>query len=62
MNEKVMIRIAGINQITEHRVEVILKDTGEKIWLPIGQAERFGDRVFIPAWLGRKYKIEKLDG
>ena len=55
-DEKVMVRIAGVHQITDSRVEVVLKGTGDKIWLPISQAERFGNRVFIPLWLARKYK------
>ena len=57
MDEKVMIRITGIRQVTGKRVEVILQDTGDRIWLPISQAERFGSRVFIPKWLARKYGL-----
>ena len=52
-----MIRITGIRQVTGKRVEVILQDTGDRIWLPISQAERFGSRVFIPKWLARKYGL-----
>ena len=56
-----MIRISGIHQVVEKRVEVILADTGEKIWLPISEAERYGNRVFIPMWLARKYGLEYGD-
>ena len=56
--EKVMLRISGIHQVEEKRVEVILADTGDKIWLPISEAERFGTRVFIPLWLARKYGFD----
>jgi len=56
---KTMIRISGVQEITDKRVKVIVADTGKELWLPIECAERYGDRVFIPDWLARRYKLEK---
>lgn len=53
---KTMIRISGVAEIQDKRVKVILANTGEQIWLPLKEAERFGNRVYIPDWLARKYK------
>ena len=57
---KTAIRISQVIEITDKRVKVILADTGEDLWLPLKCAERFGDRVFIPDWLARRYN--KLSG
>ena len=53
---KTAIRISKVIEITNKRVKVILADTGDELWLPLSQAERFGDRIFIPDWLARRYK------
>jgi len=53
---KTMIRISGVVHITDKRVKVILADTGEELWLPRKEAERFGNRVYIPDWLAQRYK------
>jgi len=53
---KTMIRISGVADITDKRVKIILADTGETIWLPRTETERYGNRVYIPDWLARRYK------
>lgn len=53
---KTAIRISRVVEITDKRVKVILAESGKEIWLPLSQAERFGDRVFIPDWLARRYR------
>lgn len=53
--EKTLIKISGVKEINEKRILVTLKETGEELWLPLSQAERFGDRVFIPDWLAERY-------
>jgi len=52
---KTQIRISEVVEITDKRVKVIMANTGEELWLPLSQAERFGDRVFIPDWLAERY-------
>ena len=54
---KTAIHISRVMEITDKRVKVILADTGNELWLPLKCAERFGDRVFIPDWLARRYRI-----
>lgn len=53
---KTMIRISRVIEITDKRVKVIMADTGKELWLPLKCAERFGDRVFIPTWLAKRFK------
>jgi len=53
---KTAIRISGVIDITDTQVKVVMASTGEEIWLPLSQAERFGNRIFIPDWLARRYK------
>jgi len=53
---KTAIRISRVIEITDKRVKVIMADTGDELWLPLKEAERFGDRVFIPDWLAKRYK------
>jgi len=53
---KTLIRISGVTKITDRRIRVVLAETGEEIWLPACCAERYGDRVYIPDWLARRYK------
>ena len=53
---KTAIRISKVVQITDTRVKVILADTGDELWIPLNQAERYGNRIYIPDWLARKYK------
>lgn len=56
---KTMIRISGVEKVTDKRVKVILADSGKELWLPRKCAERFGNRVFIPDWLARKYDLKE---
>jgi hypothetical protein len=58
-SEKVLILIKGISQITNKRVEIILEDD-RKIWLPIDESERFGNRVYVPKWLAKKYGFDQV--
>jgi len=53
---KTAVRISRVVAVTDRRVCVRMADTGEELWLPLSQAERFGDRVFIPDWLARRYR------
>ncbi len=59
---KTAIRISQVVEITDKRVKVILADTGDEIWLPLSESERFGNQVFIPDWLAGKYKQFKKGG
>lgn len=52
-SEKTVIRIKNVEGIVGKRVKVILPDNSELL-LPISQAERYGDRIFIPTWLAEK--------
>jgi len=53
-----MIVISGVKEMTDKRVLVGLVEKDRKgrdeLWLPLSQAERFGNRVFISTWLGQK--------
>ena len=53
---KTMIRISRVAEITDKRVKVIVADTGKEVWLPLKEAERYGNRVYVPDWLARRYK------
>jgi len=56
--EKTLIKISEIKMITEKRV-LVIRDTGDELWLPISQAERFGSRAFIPTWPARKIGVDQ---
>ena len=51
---KIFIQISEVRDVTDKRVCVVLKETGEELQLPISQVERYQDRVYIPTWLARK--------
>lgn len=53
---KTAIRISEVIEITDKRVKVRLAITGEELWLPLNQVERFGDIVYVPDWLAMRYK------
>ena len=59
--EKTMIVISEVKKMTGKRVLVGLPKKDRKgrdeLWLPLSQAERFGNRVFIPTWLSKRMKI-----
>ena len=53
---KTAIRISEVIEITDKRVKVKLAKTGEKLWFPITETERYGSWIYIPDWLARRYK------
>ncbi len=59
---KTAVKISRVVAVTDKRVCVRVADTGEELWLPLSQAERFGDRVFIPDWLARRYRQLRENG
>lgn len=57
--EKILVKINGVKAIEEKRVLVTLADTGQDVYFPIDESERFGNRLFIPLWLAKKYGLVK---
>jgi len=53
--EKIMIEISAVKAVEDRRVLVTLAD-GRDCYFPIDHAERFGNRLYIPAWLGEHYR------
>jgi len=49
--------ISEVIEITDSQVAVIVKKTGKVLVVPINLAEKFQDRLFIPAWLAKKKGI-----
>lgn len=56
--EKIMIKISGVKAVEKNRVLVTLAATGRDCYFPIHQAERFGNRLYIPAWLAKRYGLD----
>ena len=54
---KTRIKIIKVKAIADKTVTVIRKN-GEELRLPISQAERYGNRIFIPTWLAQKMGID----
>ena len=52
--DKSCIEITEVLDVTEKGVQVIVKNSGKQLWLPLAHTERYGNRIFIPTHLYNK--------
>lgn len=51
--EKIPITIDCVLEVTNKQAKVKLPD-GKTFWITISEAERYGNKIFIPAWYYKK--------
>ena len=58
IKQKTLITITEVKEIVGKTITVI-KENGAELKLPVSQAERFGNLVFIPTWPARKIGVDQ---